>query len=112
MGMQHACLLLEHIGGRMSWRAALGQERAGTKTVAVKLESKKVDWRLSEEVSMYKRYWVTINECESILVLSIFLAGREFRITVYPVIIVLLSNFPRLVRSPGVFPLNLSLIHI
>ena len=29
MGMQHACLLLEHIGGRMRWRAALRARESG-----------------------------------------------------------------------------------
>ena len=29
MGMQHACLLLEHIGGRMNGEQLLGQEREG-----------------------------------------------------------------------------------
>ena len=41
--MQHACLLPEHIGGRMRERALGAGESGGTKAVAVKLPAKKVD---------------------------------------------------------------------
>ena len=68
MGMQHACLLLEYIGGRMRWRAAPGarESRELRQYIAVKLLSKKVEWKLSskKDILCFVYIEASINKCE------------------------------------------------
>ena len=48
MGMQHACLLLEHIGGSLSGELLSGQKREGKEgSSSQSFKQEKVDWGLS-----------------------------------------------------------------